>query len=231
MIYKFTNFNSSRHISSLEDTCDGVFRFALVEVNLKEPRLYDPDSGFKEILRAVWPGFSEGVGVAGFPDYLGTSIESYLNEQFKLKERIYTVSFLALAAERGKVYISWAGLLRTHLVKNGKVRNITRDHNLVDDPWPNIEPRSDPRLRGLDFYTPTRQLLAVRGPGDRSWESAEWNANDDFEILVCSDSYHKFQAPTDYVFAFSRILDQGNFPEPVVGGGLIAKLEYIGESR
>ncbi|MGD9628012.1 MAG: hypothetical protein AB7V18_02075 [Pyrinomonadaceae bacterium] len=201
----------------------------MVEVNFKEPTLYNGDSGFKAILKTVWPKLSDDVSSRRFPSFLAQAIESHLNERFRLKARIYTVSFVGLAVESGRIFVSWTGLFRTHLTINGRVVQVTRDHNLVDDRLPTVEISTDPRLREIDKHTPTRQLLAVRGSGDRTWESAEWFADSDFEIIICSDSYHKFGKPEDYVFAFSSLLDQGQSPEPVGGGGLITKIAYTRE--
>lgn len=57
MFYKYITLNSGCHISSSAILTDDAFLCGVVEVNLKEPYLYDSSSGFKELLENAWGDF------------------------------------------------------------------------------------------------------------------------------------------------------------------------------
>lgn len=222
MKYDLKIYNSARHIVTRDETVSNRFRFAIVEVNVKDRSLYAEDSGFSTILDDAWSDLPSQTPSWEFPASLAETIESHLATQYEQGSRIYTVSYAGVALEDNRIFLSWAGLFRAHLSVGGEITRSTRDHNLVSDSHGDFQPSRDPRANAMDSYTPTRQLLAHRTASDSLWETEVWETDGDYELIFCSDFYHRFREPQRYVSHFSDLIKNNIEPEPVPGGGIIS---------
>lgn len=229
MKYNLKIFNSARHIATKDEIVSNRFRFAIVEVNVKDRSLYAEDSGFSTILDSAWSDLPSQTRSREFPASLAETIESHLATRFEQGRGIYTVSYVGLALEDNRIFVSWAGLFRAHLSVGGEITRSTRDHNLVSDSFGDPEQSRDPRAKAMDFFTPTRQLLAYRTANDRLWENEIWQTEGDYELMICSDFYHQFREPQRYFSDFSYSLRKNIEPEPVPGGGIITLISVTND--
>lgn len=225
----YFNYNSARHISCVHDSSDSMFRLGMIEVNSKElhfhPYLIDV---FRPLLSNAWARIASPIEPSQFPALLAEAIEGQLSSQFDATTHsIFTLSFISLVLEREFVHVSWAGTPRAHLIfEDGSILS-TRDHNLIDDPVEKFPPRTDPIFQRLDRFFSTRQLLAKRGDDDRLPESHSWEIKGRARVLVCSESFHDYRDPKEYIDNFNNtalLLDE---LQSLPLGGMVAVIEPL----
>lgn len=223
MSYKINSLNSSRHIISFMNDSRQSIQFALVEANLKDRKAFNEDSNFETLLIEAVQYLPNSTRPEQFPRNLAISLRNVLAERHKIYKHLFHVGYVGIAIKERTVYICKAGNIRVHLIENGNLLSVTRDHNLIDDPIEGIKIHNDLRMGNIDRETETRQIVANDSEVESSIEHFIWQANFNFSVLVSSAFYHRFLDPSGYITELLELLKKNAYDDPV--GGVLAQIQ------
>jgi hypothetical protein len=225
MRYKLQTINTSQYIISFDNISSQGLQFALIEANVKDPKAYNEDSRFDTLLLDSIKLLPSDLSANSFPKKMADAVQETMVKRFKTYEHIFHISYVGVSLRENMIYVCTAGNDRVHLIKNGKITEQTSDHNLVEEPFENFVPNSDPTIGDSYKYIETRQIVALEGKSERPPECFTWKADGDFSILIASYAFHIFQEADDY---FQRFLtmDINKFTKNEGAiGGLITRID------
>jgi serine/threonine protein phosphatase PrpC len=182
----------------LQDAQDFDF-CAVIEVNEKDPTAFNEGSAFDSIL-------SHAAGsLVAFSHHSPLNLAVIIGDTLRrnpLERGPGAVLYAGVFVKSGIASVCTAGDLRVHLIRNGQVINVTRDHNLIDDPIEGVNPIKDKAMEDVYRGATTRALgntTTERAPECLTWEVAPCD-----EILLCSSQFHNFHRPDEYFADFLR---------------------------
>jgi serine/threonine protein phosphatase PrpC len=199
-MYKLTLLNTSSHIVTLEHAT-GEFAFcAIAEANEKDAQAYNEASGFKHLLFEAAGLLSSNLTPEDWPLEMGRAIESILVNWHEQDFGARAVLYAGVTLSNGKVYVCTAGDCRIHLVKNGELIAVTRDHNVIDDPVEGFAMSDDERLLPIYQRAATRSIGI--GSNGRLPECQTWMAESEHTVLISSSNFHWYRQPAEYLDSF-----------------------------
>jgi hypothetical protein len=102
--------------------------------------------------------------------------------------------FAAVAATRDRILVAHAGDLRVHLVSDGTLARVTRDHVVANE--------SPDWLRATygDTDLSTHRTMATRSLGAEPLrlEEDEWPTGGELRLFLCDADFHRHRAPAEY---------------------------------
>lgn len=153
------------------------------------------------------------LGLAGFAAELDVGLRA---------RSLGTFSFAAVLARAGRVEVCSAGDLRVHQVQNGAVVRVTRDHVARNEPLASLPPELSERYG-------TVVTRALGGNPVTPAETAVWQTEPSYRLVVCSEAYHRFAEPASYWADLAEILENARsapFPRELQAAGLVIDLHF-----
>ncbi len=180
---------------------DNAFCIA-IETNDYDLRAINAQIGIHEVFARACRLLTATIAIDEMPIAFATAIDSVLREsrRSEIKGESTEANFAAAAFTRDSIFVCTAGLCRVHLIQNGELLGVTRDHNFVsdlfapDDIKRAVRPESDP----VAFNVPTRTLGSDLY-GNKPPEVLKWDVEGDYSVLICSSSIHRFREPREYL--------------------------------
>jgi len=167
------------------------------------------------------------IPVSEVPLNYALALDSILKESNQGKDRARSLGFTGVACINERIFVCTAGVTRAHLIKDGKLVNVTRDHNMVQDIGDGVEGLSLDvvyEVNPVVFFSRTR-ALGLEGT-NKPPESVSWGAGTDYTILICSERYHHFRDPAEYMESFISGENLSLMPHDTNPPGILAKIEY-----
>ncbi|MBS1796145.1 MAG: hypothetical protein JSS81_19995 [Acidobacteria bacterium] len=227
MTYKLKNINTSRHIVCFSSISGSNLYYALIKANEKDIKAYCRESDIENLLLDAVKLLPDGLSVGDFPKMLADAVETVLTKRVSRYPDLFHVSYVGIALSKNTVYVCTAGNCRVHLIKNDLLVSSTRDHNLIEEPVEGMgELSSEPGLALFYKCIETRQIVALKSEVRHRAESIKWEPDGGFTILVCSESFHRFQEPENYIRSLLRMIDENRINDETVQNGLISRIDY-----
>lgn len=229
MPYKLKTINTSENIVCFDNISYQGLQYAFVEANLKDTRAFCPESNLNTLLLDSLKQIPKGLSMSEFPKKLADAIEEVLTERVKHYPYLAQVGYVGIASENNTINICKAGNNRVHLIEKSKMTEITRDHNLIDDPVEEIS-NLDPSFQMRNFYksVPTRLISYRQNDVKHNAESITWKARENFILLICSSSFYRFREPEEYLWDYLQMVDEDYIQDNEIGG-LLTKIEYFSD--
>ena len=184
------------HIRAISREDEATVFAAVVEANLKQPEAYAGrilDDVMQEAARGLAP-----LTGATAREY-ATLITQAITVDPTRWRNVGAVFYAGVSIVGNIAHVCTAGDIRVHLVRNGAVVGVTRDHNAVSDDEDGTYNRagrgvaSDPTFL---VHVPTRSLPASES---KPIECAEWPTLGGDTLLICSSRLHGYQPPAAYL--------------------------------
>ncbi|HEX8000713.1 MAG TPA: hypothetical protein VF528_20195 [Pyrinomonadaceae bacterium] len=227
-MYKLTLINTSRHIVTVTYQSGEALFCAIAEANEKDSPAYDEGSGLDRLLLEATGLLPPALPPADWPSEMARTIESVLLQWHREDSGPGTVLYTGVALLKDQVHVCTAGDCRVHLVKDGQLVAVTRDHNLIDDPVEGQTIDTDETLRTVYLGAVTRTVGVA--PSARPPERQSWQAGGNYTVLICSSRFHNYRPPNAYL----NHLMKNAGPEPSERGprppGIMFKIDSIAVS-
>jgi hypothetical protein len=227
MTYKLKSINTSQHIVCISNISGSNLYYALIKANEKDIKAYSEGSNLETLLLDAVKLLPDGLSIRDFPKILADSVENVLTKRVPQYPDLFHVGYVGIALSKNVVYVCTAGNCRVHLIENGTLLSSTRDHNLIEDPFEEMEELShDPRMILGYKYIETRQIVALKSEVKHRAECITWKANDKFTVLICSESFHRFQEPENYIQSFLQMINGNQIEDEIIQSGLMTRIDY-----
>ena len=199
-MYKVRLLNTSWHIVTLYHATKEFAFCVLAEANIKDPTAYDKESGFDRLLLEASGLLPPNLSPEHLPRRMADAIASVLVKWHEQNFGARIVMYTGVLLLHDRVHVCTAGLSRVHLVKNGKLVAITRDHNPISDPGAGSTFKN--LIHPIRLHVFTRVIGVVTG--DLQPECLTWEAEGNYSVLICSTYFHFFRSPEEYLDSFLR---------------------------
>lgn len=193
--------NSASHIEIFSSISAQEIFCCLIEANYNDPSQYEPGV-LRQLLREAGSFNNLNSKNAPLPMAFSNSLMTVLN-LWKGRGKHQIVFYAGILLNQNSVNITTAGDIRVHLVKDKKLKAVTRLHNMIEDAPDNITDRV--RKMPQEFL----RSVATRSLGDPSSEPPEtttWNIDGAYSIIICTSQFHKYRSQEDYLPEVSNIL-------------------------
>lgn len=226
-MFNFSIKNNNLGITSLYHSVNDVAFCILIEAIDWNFSQNTDNSGFHNLLMEVLCLLDDNTDIGEVPYKIANNLDSILKKSNRRKNEMKGLNFTGISLTKEKIYVCTAGYCRVHLLKNSKLLEITRDHNLVSDLGSGLSTQNldvsfeqSPEV----YFTHTR-TLGFDYP-NKPPELVSWVVEGDYTILICSDKYHYFRKPHEYLESFIRGKNLNLVEHDKNPIGVIAKIEY-----
>jgi serine/threonine protein phosphatase PrpC len=230
-MYNFSIFSNNLNVSTLyHSTNDSAFLIVIEALDWHLAQIKD-ERALHKILNEAFRLMDININISEIPSEFARNIDFVLRESNNLTTDYKGLSFTGISLTKDKVFVCTAGYTRVHLLQGEKVIDVTRDHNLVSDIDENTsDEKLDVKFETCPplFFAQTR-ALGLEQP-NKPAELITWDVTGNYSILVCSNKFHKFRKPDEYIKSF---VDNSNFKtvdENKQIYGIVATIEYVKNS-
>jgi serine/threonine protein phosphatase PrpC len=224
-MYNFSIKNNSLGISTLFHCVNNTAFCIVVEANEWHLRQKDDNTGIHQLLFKAFHLIKADETIDNIPSAFANNLDVIIKKSNKENNQYEGLNFTGVSLTPQKVFVCTASYCRVHLIKNAELLKVTRDHNLVSD-FGETEDNQRLNINFEDnqsvFFSHTR-TLGFEAP-NKPPETISWNVEGEYSIFICSDRYHNFRDPTEYITSFT--LSESLTKHQTSLSGVIAKIDY-----
>lgn len=221
-------FTNDLAFKTLYHSLNDVAVFLAIEAIDWSPDQYEDLTGFDEEMVEAFASIRAKCAIDSIPKSFANVLDSIIKRANATRNEYRGVNYSGVALTNQSISVCTAGLTRVHLVKDGQILSVTRDHNIVSD---STEIPDEAGLKvspdqALGVFLAHTRTLGFQPPS-KPPEAWVWTVEGDYTILVVSQRFHQFREASDYVGEFLGPRELWRSDEELGCRGLIAKFEYL----